>query len=114
MTPEMTPVPGLTDSIGGYPLADHMYGGVPPLPVKVYAQLLPMVPGGSERVVIPSEPITVNGAAADLLPPGLVTTIEATLGPASRFAGTVAVSEVPLTNVVANTVPPNEICEAAR
>ena len=47
--------------------------------------------------VIASVPNTVNDAAGDTLPPGFVTTILATLGPAIRVAGTVALSKVELT-----------------
>src|ERR1039457_2323008 len=61
-----------------------------------------------------SVPITVKGADADMLPltPGLVTTIEATLGPATRAAGTVAYSgEGPSKAVVTSAFPSNETCD---
>src|SRR5664280_290333 len=60
-----------------------------------------------------SDAITVNAAPGDTLPlaPGLVTTIEATLGPATRAAGTVALSSVELTKVVASALPSSDTCD---
>src|ERR1019366_6201390 len=57
--------------------------------------------------------ITVKGAPGETLPlaPGLVTTIEATLGAATRAAGTVALSSVELTKLVASALPSSETCE---
>src|ERR1035441_2995099 len=57
--------------------------------------------------------ITVKGAPRDTLPlaPGLVTTIEATLGAATRAAGTVALSSVELTKLVASALPSSDTCE---
>ena len=70
------------------------------------------MPPESELVVITSgAAITVNKAAGDTLPPGLVTTIEATLGPAMRAAGTVALSAVELPKVVVSAVEFHETCD---
>ena len=44
-------------------------------------------------------------------PPGLVTTIDAVLGPATNAAGTLAVSSVALPKVVVNRLPSNETCD---
>src|ERR1035441_219820 len=57
-----------------------------------------------------SDAITVKVAPGDTLPltPGLVTTMEATLGPATRAAGTVALSSVELTKLVASALPSSD------
>ena len=56
-------------------------------------------------------PVDIERAAADALPPGLVTTIDAVLGPATSAAGTLAVSSVALPKVVVNGLPSNETCD---
>src|ERR1035438_2790101 len=60
-----------------------------------------------------SDAITVKVAPGDTLPltPGLVTTMEATLGPATRAAGTVALSSVELTKLVASALPSSDTCD---
>ena len=73
--------------------------------------MAPFAPAGSDVVVIWSDPLTLKRAAADALPPGLVTTIDAVLGPATKAAGTLAVSNVALPKVVVNRLPSNETCD---
>src|SRR5664280_354252 len=57
--------------------------------------------------------ITVKGAPGETLPlaPGLVTTMEATLGPATRAADTAALSSVELTKLVASALPSSDTCD---
>src|ERR1039457_4214740 len=57
--------------------------------------------------------ITVKGAPRGTLPltPGWVTTREATLGPATRAAGTAALSSVELAKLVASALPSSETCD---
>ncbi len=62
-------------------------------------------------MVIWSDPLTLKALAADALPPGLVTTIAAVLGPATNAAGTLAVSSVALPKVVLNGLPSSETCD---
>src|SRR5579859_7498033 len=57
-----------------------------------------------ERVAITGE-ATAKGRVPDVVPPGVRTVIETFAGEARFAAGTVAVSCVPLTNVVASAVP---------
>ena len=72
--PMITPVCELKVNDGGSPLADQVYGGVPPLPCSVAVYSAPAVPVPSEVVAIASEAVTVNVAGAEALPPGFVTT----------------------------------------
>ncbi len=52
--PEMTPVPALIVRPAGSPVADQLYGGVPPTALTVAEYAVAAVPAGSDAVVIAS------------------------------------------------------------
>jgi len=101
--PEITPVLELTLRPAGNGLAVKLVGLL--VAVIVWEKAIPFVPHAVSGLVITGALAIVKVCALDVPPHGVTTVIEAVPAVAIRAAGTVAVSCVPLTNVVASGLP---------